>query len=209
MHTDITPLDGSLQDDAWLIEFRRSVMDDIASRCNVRRRATWDALAPTSTLEYDWDYTAIVIHNTGHGWHNTPKEIQVFDMGDQHWQDISYHYLVDSAGTITEGRELIYKGSHTKLQNSNKIGIVCIGDYDAGWRSVAGGHGYWGDPVMQPMLDAVVFLSRKLVEYFPITEFGGHIEFGDTLDCPGSKLLAYVRAMRSQLGLLAPVHRSL
>jgi hypothetical protein len=103
---------------------------------------------------------------------------------------------------------LIYKGADVKNQNTGKIGIVCIGDYDATTVNWFGLRPYSGDPILPQMLDSVLKLSRRLMAAFPsIVYFGGHIEYGDTADCPGSMLMPHMNAMRKTLNLAVPIKR--
>lgn len=188
---------------------RRQVMDRIAAAATVTRRAAWGARAPARALEADWNYGAIVVHYAGHDNLTTMKSIQDFDLDHRHWDDMAYHYGISPAGQIFEGREIIYKGAHIRRQNTGKIGIVCLGNFDSGFRSLLAGDGWSGDPVMPSMLDALRRLTRVLRGVFPITTFGGHMEFGDSETCPGSNLLPAVQAMRGEFRLATPVHRSL
>ena len=103
----------------------------------------------------------------------------------------------------------MFKGSHLKLQNTGKVGIVCMGDFDSGWRNLIVGKPYDGDPVRSTMLAALARLSRTLQANFALSTFGGHLEYGDSATCPGAHLLPDLRAMRRELRLAAPIHRSL
>ena len=188
---------------------REALMNAIATDLKIVRRDGWGAAPPARPLEPDWDYNAIVIHNSGHGHLDTMLKIQKFDLGERHWDDISYHYGIMPDGTIFEGRPLIYKGADVKNQNTGKIGIVCIGDYDAGVVNWFSGRAYGGDPILPQMLAAMQKLSRRLMAAFPtIVYFGGHIEYGDTADCPGSVMMPYMAATRKVLNLKVPVKRS-
>lgn len=147
------------------------------------------------------------MHYTGHGSYPDMKSIQTFDVEHQAWDDIAYHYAVSPAGQLFEGRELIFKGSHVKLQNTGKIGIVCMGDYDSGVLNLLEGRRYGGDAVKPPMLAALRLLSQTLTATFPIKVFGGHMEYGESATCPGTNLLLAVQAMRGELKLAAPIFR--
>ncbi len=195
--------------DAAQLATRRVVEDSIASALHITRRAAWGARAPTRPLDPDWDYDSIVVHYTGHDTYESPLAIQNFDVGHQHWQDIAYHYAISPAGRIYEGREIVFKGSHVKLQNTRKVGIVCMGDFDSTVYNLLAGKAYSGDQVQSSMLDALRRLSRELMRRFPIATFGGHKEYGVSESCPGSNLLPRVQAMRTELRLAAPIFEKL
>lgn len=137
------------------------------------------------------------------------RAIQDFDLDHQSWEDIAYHYAVFPTGALFEGRELMFKGSHVKLQNTGKIGVVCIGDFDASLRNLFEGRAYGGNSVQPAMLASLGRLSRTLVANFPISTFGGHKEYGETETCPGTNLLPAVQVMRARLRLAAPTFRKL
>jgi hypothetical protein len=187
---------------------REQIMNKIAADLRIVRRGNWGAKRPSRALEADWDYSAIVIHNTGHGHLDTMAKIQKFDLTTRNWDDVSYHYGIMPNGTIFEGRQLIYKGADVRNQNTGKIGIVCIGDYDSTVVNWLYGRSCGGDPVMPKMLDALRRLTVRLSKSFQITYFGGHIEYGDTTDCPGSSMLPYMAKFRKDFNFKVPVKRS-
>ncbi len=186
---------------------RRAIVDSIAADLKIVRRAAWGAKPQARVPELDWDYTAIVIHNTGHGSIDTMPKIQDLDQNTRGWDDVAYHYAVRADGVIFEGRELVYKGSDVRNQNTGKIGIVCIGDYDKTPLNWLSGRAYAGDAILPAMLDSVRRLTVRLRSSFPIVFFGGHIEYGDTADCPGSEMLPKVAEMRAALGFKVPIKR--
>ncbi len=188
---------------------RRATEDRVAQARGITRRAAWGAQVPVHPLEPDWNYDSIVVHYTGHGSYPDMKSVQAFDIEHRAWDDVAYHYAVSPAGQLFEGRELVYKGSHVKLQNTGKIGIVCMGDFDSGVLNLLEGRSYGGDTVQPPMLAALKRLSQVLVATFPIKVFGGHKEFGESETCPGTNLLPAVQKMREELRLTAPTYRNL
>jgi hypothetical protein len=181
--------------------------DKIAQTCRVVRRAAWGAAAPKKTLTPDWNYNSIVVHYPGHGLLRTPRAIQQYDFDHNNWDDVSYHYVISTDGQIFEGRELIYKGSHVLLQNTGKIGIVCIGDFDDMIGKHVGIKILGADP-SPALLASLKRLTKTLCHYFPIRTFGGHKEYGNTEVCPGSRLLPIVQHMRSELQLAAPAFKT-
>jgi hypothetical protein len=44
--------------------------------------------------------------------------------------DLGYHYVVDRAGRVWEGRPLSYQGAHVKNRNEHNIGVLCLGNFD-------------------------------------------------------------------------------
>lgn len=44
--------------------------------------------------------------------------------------DIGYHYLIDPAGRVWQGRPLQWQGAHVKGQNPGNLGICVLGNYN-------------------------------------------------------------------------------
>jgi hypothetical protein len=44
--------------------------------------------------------------------------------------DIGYHFIVDRAGRVWEGRSLVYQGAHVKDHNYHNLGIMALGNFD-------------------------------------------------------------------------------
>ncbi|WP_373741301.1 hypothetical protein [Neisseria sp.] len=90
-------------------------------------RSEWKARAAKAGLEDKWNYTSIVIHHQG----NSPQhacsamygalpEVQNKHMDKDGCSDIGYHYAIGCLGTIAEGRDIRFKGSHVKNNNFKK-----------------------------------------------------------------------------------------
>jgi len=47
-----------------------------------------------------------------------------------HAADIGYHYVIDRAGRVWEGRNISYQGAHVREHNENNIGIMVLGNFD-------------------------------------------------------------------------------
>lgn len=46
------------------------------------------------------------------------------------WSDIGYHYIVDRAGVVWQGRDVTkWQGAHVKNRNENNIGVMCMGNF--------------------------------------------------------------------------------
>ncbi|MEO1009291.1 MAG: peptidoglycan recognition family protein [Planctomycetota bacterium] len=49
-----------------------------------------------------------------------------FELG---WADIGYHYAIDPAGRVWEGRPTNLQGAHVRDQNERNLGIVVLGNF--------------------------------------------------------------------------------
>jgi hypothetical protein len=59
------------------------------------------------------------------------RSYQADHQNSRHWADIGYHFVIDPAGRIWEGRQLTWKGAHAgnKQANENNVGIALIGNF--------------------------------------------------------------------------------
>jgi hypothetical protein len=58
------------------------------------------------------------------------RMIQSAHIKGEHYGDIGYHYLIDPAGRIWQGRELRYQGAHARGDNNRgNIGICVLGNF--------------------------------------------------------------------------------
>ncbi len=46
------------------------------------------------------------------------------------WGDIGYHFAIDPAGRLWQGRTLAWQGAHVKARNEGNIGVVVLGNYE-------------------------------------------------------------------------------
>lgn len=115
----------------------------VARAFEMRSRAEWSAAPPkrTATLDAMGSVRRITVHHTA-----TPRDgarsiadaakelrsIQNSHQGERGWADIGYHYLIDGAGRIWEGRQAQYQGAHAGNREANRgnLGIALLGDFD-------------------------------------------------------------------------------
>lgn len=107
----------------------------------------------------------------------------------RHWGDIGYHYIVDRAGRVWEGRPLKYQGAHVRYHNPGNIGVMCLGNFDRQTPTIA-------------QLDAlnrhVAMLVRR--HHVVVKNLFTHQELRPTA-CPGTSLQRHMATVRHN-GLL-------
>lgn len=101
--------------------------------------------------------------------------------------DIGYHYIVDRAGRLWEGRPLGYQGAHVKDHNPHNIGVMVLGNFE----------------LQQPTSAQLATLQATLTSlmgYYrvPSTRLHTHQELAPTA-CPGKSLQPRVAVMRSRM----------
>ncbi len=113
------------------------------------------------------------------------------------WADVGYHFLIDPAGRVIEGRPLTAQGAHAGNSELNRgnVGIALLGNFVA---QPSRGAAY--APAQHPtpaQLAALRRLVRALMAAYDITpdHVYPHDAFRDTA-CPGPELEAWVRSFR-------------
>jgi len=168
-------------------------------------RSTWSKQAPiTPRLEAMGAITRLTIHHEGMDAERFATQQDVIDQlrkiqteheRRMHAGDIGYHYIVDCAGRVWEGRQLKYQGAHAGNGDANRgnIGIVLMGNFE-----------------IQKPTAAQIASMKNLVNYLmvkyriPVTRVYTHCEIRNKYDigntaCPGRYLQREVDALRRQL----------
>lgn len=55
---------------------------------------------------------------------------------DRGWNDIGYHFVIESDGVVRQGRSIRMQGAHVHGHNENNIGICIVGGVDSEGKSV-------------------------------------------------------------------------
>jgi hypothetical protein len=109
----------------------------VASQPTIRPRSDWNARTPSTMTAREGAFRVIFHHPAGGGFNSTDlasvrdeiRRIQNDHMDKERWADIGYHYLIDPAGRIWEGRQLQFQGAHTSGYNHD-IGVSILGDFE-------------------------------------------------------------------------------
>ena len=99
------------------------------------------------------------------------------------WGDIGYHFLIDPAGHVFQGRDLVWQGAHAEGDNNiQNIGICLIGNFDEEQPSKAA-------------LESLRKLLDSLRKTYSIAKSAvlGHQDLKSTR-CPGRHLEPWVRS---------------
>ena len=171
----------------------------VASGVTAISRANWTRTGPIrSKVNAMNGVSKITIHHEG--W--TPvnftiqsttaeriEKIRKFHTGpDRRWGDIGYHYIVDRAGRIWEGRPIQYQGAHVSKNNEHNVGILVLGNFEKQSPSSAQLKGLYGT------VDALA--SKHKVKTALIRS---HREINPTT-CPGKNLQNQMNALRTHVG---------
>ena len=110
--------------------------------------------------------------------------------GKDVWDDIGYHFLIDGAGRVVEGRPAETLGAHTGGANTNNIGIAMMGNFMKVKPTAA---------QVESLTRLVSFLAVKYKQDPSREHFlEGHRHYNNT-DCPGTHIMAILDALRARV----------
>ncbi len=148
-------------------------------------RSSWVALTPRfSRIRAAHGFTRLTVHHTGASVNtHLRQEDVVLDLNgilaahlQQNYGDIAYHFIIDYAGRIWEGRPLAYEGAHVSGMNRQNLGVMLLGNFEEQQPSAA-------------QIAALFLTVDALQETYPISsdEIYGHCDLGQSA-CPGKHL---------------------
>ncbi|MDE2491499.1 MAG: N-acetylmuramoyl-L-alanine amidase [Elusimicrobia bacterium] len=111
-------------------------------------------------------------------------------VGKDDWDDIGYHFLIDGAGRIVQGRPAETLGAHARGANENNIGVALMGNFDEIKPTPA---------QVGSLMRLVTFLAIK---YRQDPERPGFLEghqHYDPTSCPGRNVMAILPALRARI----------
>ena len=175
-----------------------------AGRVSIIPRRRWNAARPvTRRLDRMGGIRRMTIHHSAILSRNpdtraVATQIRAFQgthIQENGWGDIGYHFLIDPAGRVWEGRDLRYQGAHAGgVNNEHNIGICLLGNFVPGRRGQSP-----SARQVAAMEDLVGWIGRR----YSISRHGvlTHRELKPNTTCPGPRLQAIVNQMRRQLAM--------
>lgn len=107
------------------------------------------------------------------------------------WVDIGYHYIIDPAGRVWQGRPVSIEGAHVAKTNDHNLGIMVMGNFDE--QSVT----------REAMSTLSSFVAAQMRQYrVGVSRVYTHQELKATA-CPGRNLQRLMQSLRSSSGPLA------
>ena len=190
---------GALSPQSNILLGRNEGFYDSAS--NTAGYASYSELYPDRLLAEILD--SAVIHHEGNFQTYSVETVQASHMIRNGWTDIGYHYVISPDGTIYEGRDIEARGSHVEGENTGRVGILLLGDFEPG-PEFSIEFGIFGrnhtltisDIDDLGPTDAQVTSSLALLRWldyvFGVDQVLGHNDLNDT-QCPGSYCIQYIK----------------
>jgi len=116
------------------------------------------------------------------------EKIRKYHTGERHWGDIGYHYIIDRAGRVWEGRPIQYQGAHVRNNNEHNVGILVLGNFEKQSPSSA-------------QLKTLYNTTATIKSQYRIKTamVRSHREINPTT-CPGKNLQKQMNALRQHVG---------
>jgi hypothetical protein len=158
-------------------------------------RERWHAKPTGSNVTAMSSIYRITVHHTAdpcyqEDWASSMARMLLYQKTHQEgrgWADIGYHYIIDRAGRIWEGRPLVYQGAHAGNSEKNRgnIGVCLMGDFNQ-------------QELTRGQESSLVNLLRELCRIHRIdggSKIYTHMELHAT-QCPGKKLQQFMEQYR-------------
>ncbi|QDU34513.1 N-acetylmuramoyl-L-alanine amidase [Poriferisphaera corsica] len=149
-------------------------------------RSNWTKIGPAKgRVNTMRGVNKITIHHEGSStfwttdYRTTAKhldDVRKGHVGNKGWGDIGYHYIIDRAGRVWEGRSIRYQGAHVSGHNPNNVGVMVLGNFEK-------------QKPTKAQLTALQTTLRALIRKYrvPVTRVYTHQELMPT-KCPGRNL---------------------
>ena len=168
-------------------------------------RQEWGARSPNGSYSIMPYYDKLTIHHAaGWGARNLEegiaavKSIQDFHIDGRGWTDIAYHFLIDKAGNIFQGRPETVIGAHVMNHNTGNIGVCILGCYHPPYTAYP-----CNDQLTQESRDATVHLFAWLADKFDYKDrvLLGHRDYYDYehTSCPGTNIHRLLPEIREEI----------
>ncbi len=172
-------------------------LQTLAAQLPFYPHSAWTRVAPISArLDPAEPYYRITIHHEGNRVNynralpDVARDLRLDQAVHRRrgYGDIGYHFMIDYAGRVWEGRSLKYLGAHVSSRNPGNIGIVLLGNFEIQKPSAA----------QQSALVKLVAACRK---FYAISRrrIYGHRNLDATL-CPGKNLYAFLPTLKASSG---------
>jgi hypothetical protein len=116
------------------------------------------------------------------------EKIRKYHTGEKRWGDIGYHYIVDRAGRVWEGRPIQYQGAHVSQNNEHNVGILVLGNFEKQSPSSA---------QLKSLYGTVATLTKQYKIRTKMVR--SHREINPTT-CPGKNLQSKMSGLRRYVG---------
>ncbi len=168
-------------------------------------RAEWGAHPPKYEYRNQPYFDKLTLHHAA-GWAARSLEegkkqvlaIQEFHQEGRGWNDIGYHFVVDMAGNIYQGRPETVVGAHVGGANTGNTGVCILGCYHPPEPNFN-----CNDQMTPETKRALVHLYAWICDAYGVDPkvLLGHRDYFGTTSCPGDNVEPLIPPMRADIAL--------
>lgn len=164
-------------------------------RTGLALRSRTDWTAGTSSLDKlrRMDrYDRLTVHHSGGEQFRDRSEVaavqrlqgMLAEHSSRGYGDVGYHFVIDPAGRVWEGRSLAFEGAHVSSQNEANVGIVVLGDYER-------------QELVKAQQDSMRLLIGCIRDHYGIKlhRIYGHSDLGSSV-CPGKNIYSWLSELK-------------
>lgn len=180
---------------------RMEMMSSAIPKPTIISRQEWGAEDPKESYSYHPYFDKLTLHHAACCSADDIQEgksqvywIQNFHQNGRGWNDIGYHFLVDRAGNIYQGRPETVIGAHVGGANTGNIGVCLLGCYHPPESSC-------NQEITAESRQAIVTLFSWVSDTYgqnPTLLLGHRDYFGST-SCPGDNVWIELPRFRAEI----------
>lgn len=202
LNIGVLPTDTEVYSDEILS--KQKVFPTDIPKPTIITRSEWGARNLSGSYYNMPYYTKLTIHHSaGYGPKTleegiaTVKWIQDFHIDGRGWLDIGYHFLIDKAGNIFQGRPETVVGAHVGGYNTGNIGVCIMGCYHPPYTAYP-----CNEVLTKESRAAAVHLYAWLAEqygYGNADVLMGHRDYPSSTSCPGDNIHQLLPEIRNEI----------
>ena len=108
------------------------------------------------------------------------EKIREWHVGENHWDDVGYHFIITRSGVLQKARPEEMQGSHARAVNGTSLGICLVGGSNA--------NGDWENNFQDEQFVTLKSLILDLIKRYEIKKIIGHYQVDDKKECPSFKV---------------------
>jgi len=191
IHQELPSVSGSASAGDMLgrsVASASSTWDPVGEFLDIQSRSTWTSRSPivARLQEHSGSLEYLTVHHAGNQDNTVTgparwRSWQAFHMDTRGWGDLAYHYIIGIDGTVSEARDLAYRGDTGTNYNPDRHFLVVLeGNFEK------------QDPTPAQLDSLRLVLAWASVEFdVPLDTIGGHRDHAATA-CPGTNLYQYI-----------------
>jgi hypothetical protein len=169
------------------------VLSSIERDVPLMRRSEWTVVAPRlDRMRKAGRFHRLTIHHSGSTKAvHTIKNAVIHDLDgvltshrQRRYGDIGYHFIIDYAGRVWEGRSHAFQGAHVLGENEGNLAVMLLGNFDK------------QKPSEQQLVSMYKTIHALRKQYaIPSKSVYGHRDLGASA-CPGKNVYSHILKLR-------------